>query len=42
MIDYTRDQMKELGQYLSGVGAVMKGFLTISRGVPQGRVMPGR
>jgi hypothetical protein len=26
MIDYTGDQMKELDQYLSGVGAVMKDF----------------
>jgi hypothetical protein len=42
MIDDTGDQMKKLDQYLSGASAVMKGFLTISRGVPQGRVTPGR
>jgi hypothetical protein len=34
--------MKELNQYLSGASAVMKGFLTILRGVPQGRETPGR
>jgi hypothetical protein len=42
MIDYTGDQMKKLDQYLSGASVVMKGFLTIARGVPQGRVTPGR
>jgi len=42
MIDYTGDQMKKLDQYLSGASAVMKGFLTISRGVPQSRMTPGR
>jgi hypothetical protein len=41
MIDYTGDQMKGLDQYLSGASAVMKGFLTIARGVPQGWVTAG-
>jgi hypothetical protein len=42
MIDYTGDQMKKLDQYLSGASTAMKGFLTILRGVPQGRETPGR
>jgi len=42
MIDYTRDQMKKLNQYLSGDSAVKKGFLTNSRGVTQVREAPER
>jgi hypothetical protein len=42
MIDYTRDQMKKLDQYLSGDSAVKKGFLTNSRGVTQVREAPER